>query len=170
LLSPDPNQHPSKKFDRWQRMVRLALPGLDHIEAVVREDDKHAYLRLYFRNAATVPASGLSDGSLSILAWTILPFLAATPALLTCEQPEDGVHPKGIEVVVESLRSIRGSQVFVSTHSPLVLAQCQPSQVICMSLADNGAAIATRGDEHPALQDWKESLDLGTLFASGVLG
>jgi hypothetical protein len=169
-LSPEPKKHPTPKFDRWQRMVRLALPGLDRIEAVVRPDDMHAYLRLHFRNGAVIPASGLSDGSLSILALTILPFLPTVPSLLTCEQPEDGVHPKGIEVVLEALRSLRNCQVFVSSHSPLVLAQCEPQQIICLGMAENGAAIATRGEQHPALKEWQGTLDLGTLFASGVLG
>ena len=136
----------------------------------MRPDDKHAYLRLHFRNGAVIPSSGLSDGSLHILALTILPFLPTLPNLLTCEQPEDGVHPKGIEVVMEALRSLRKCQVFVSSHSPLVLAQCEPHQVVCMARSEDGSAIATRGEEHPALQEWKGSLDMGTLFASGVLG
>ena len=169
-LSPEPKNHPTPKFDRWQRMVRLALPGLDRIEAVVRPDDKRAYLRLHFRNGAVIPASGLSDGSLSILALTILPFLPALPDLLTCEQPEDGVHPKGIEVVLEALHSLRKCQVFVSSHSPLVLAQCEPQQVVCLAIAENGSVIATRGKQHPALQQWKGTLDLGTLFALGGAG
>ena len=27
-----------------------------------------------------------------------------------------------------------------------------------------------RGNEHPLLRDWRGTLDLGTLFAAGVLG
>ena len=160
----------SRAFERWERLACLALPGLVRIEPVVRKDDKQAYLRLHYRNGAQVPASGLSDGTLTILALTILSFLPVTPAFLTYEEPENGVHPKGIEILLEALQSVHHSQVFVSSHSPLVLAQCQPEQIICLSLDEQGAATALRGDQHPALIEWKESINLGTLFASGVLG
>jgi predicted ATPase len=141
-----------------------------NIEPIVREDDKHAYLRLHYRNGAAVPSSGLSDGTLTLLAVTILPFLPITPSLMTYEEPENGVHPKGIEILLEALQTIHGSQVFVSSHSPLVLAKCLPSQVVCMNLDELGAAMAIRGDQHPALVEWKDSINLGSLLAAGVLG
>lgn len=160
----------SRAFERWERLACLALPGLVRIEPVVREDDKQAYLRLHYRNGAVVPASGLSDGTLTILALTILSFLPTTPAFLTYEEPENGVHPKGIEILLEALQTVHHSQVFVSSHSPLVLAQCEPTQIVCLSLDAEGAATAVRGDQHPSLKEWKESINLGTLLASGVLG
>jgi predicted ATPase len=159
-----------RAFESWERLARLALQGLVKIEPVVRDDDKRAYLRLHYRNGAVVPSSGLSDGTLLLLAVTILPYLSNTPALITYEEPENGVHPKGIEILLQALQSIHASQEFVSTHSPLVLAQCQPSQIICLTLDDKGAAIALRGDEHPALTEWKETVNLGSLLAAGVLG
>lgn len=115
-------------FQRWERFARLALPALARIEPFVRPDDQHAYLRLHYTGGAGVPAAGVSDGTLLILALTILPFLSQTPALITQEEPENGVHPKGIELIVEALQSVSASQVFLSTHSPLVLTQCQPAQ------------------------------------------
>ena len=160
----------SRAFERWQKFSRLALQGLERIEPVVRADDKHAYLRLHYRNAAKVPSSGLSDGTLTILATTILPYLTRTPELLTYEEPENGVHPRGIELLVEALQTIHGSQVLVSSHSPLVLAKCQPNQVVCLSVDEKGSAAAIRGNLHPALKEWKKSMDLGTLLAGGVLG
>ena len=35
---------------------------------------------------------------------------------------------------------------------------------------EEGATDIVRGDEHPELSDWHGETDLGTLFASGVLG
>jgi hypothetical protein len=169
-----PGMEPTPKirraFESWERLAHLALQGLVKIEPVVRDDDKHAYLRLHYRNGAIVPSSGLSDGTLLLLAVTILPYLSSTPALITYEEPENGIHPKGIEILLQALQSIHSSQVFVSTHSPLVLAQCQPNQVICLTLDEKGAATAVRGDQHPALVEWKDSVSLGSLLAAGVLG
>ena len=100
-----PEDTPAKvrrAFGSWERLARLALQGLIRIEPIVREDDKHAYLKLHYRNGAAVSASGLSDGTLTLLAVTILPFLSATPALMTYEEPENGVHPKGIEILLQA--------------------------------------------------------------------
>lgn len=166
----DLNPKSRRAFTSWERLTRLALQGLNQIEPVVRADDKHAYLRLHYRNGAEVSSSGLSDGTLTLLAVTILPFLSTTPALMTYEEPENGVHPKGIEILLEALQSVHGSQLFVSSHSPLVLAKCQPHEVICLALDNNGGATALRGDQHPALAEWKESISLGGLLAAGVLG
>ena len=40
--------------------------------------------------------------------------------------------PRVSEILLEALQTIHGSQVFVSSHSPLVLAGL-PNQVICMT-------------------------------------
>lgn len=162
--------HHPKSFERWVRMIRLALPEVRDVEAVVREDDKHGYIRLLYAHDRKVPASGLSGGTLSILAMTILPYLPATRQLIVHEEPENGVHPKGIEVILGSLKAIRTGQVWISSHSPVVLAHCEPADLLCLLLDEEGAATAVPGDQHPALTEWRRSVDLGTLFASGVLG
>ena len=99
-----------------------------------------------------------------------MPYLPTTHQLLIHEEPENGVHPKAIEVVLESLQSITTGQVWISSHSPVVLAHSQPKDILCLSLDEQGAAVAIQGDQHPALADWRSGLDLGTLFAAGVLG
>lgn len=159
-----------RAFERWIRMVQLAIPQIRDVETVAREDDKHGYIRVIYTNDRKVPASGLSDGTLSVLATTILPYLTVTPQLIMHEEPEHGIHPKGIEVILESLKAVHAGQVLISSHSPVVLAHCEPEELLCLSLDEEEAAIAVPGDQHPALQKWRRSLDLGTLFAAGVLG
>jgi predicted ATPase len=60
------------------------------------------------------------------------------------------------------------SQVWVTTHSPVVLAHTELAAVMLMQQRD-GTATAVRGSEHPRLQDWRGSIDLGALLAAGVL-
>ena len=47
------------------------------------------------------------------------------PRLLVTEEPENGIHPRAIETVVQSLGMLYDSQVWVSTHSPIVLAHTE---------------------------------------------
>jgi len=50
------------------------------------------------------------------------------------------------------------------------LANVRLEQVICARLGKDGAASLKPGFEHPQLKEWKGSIDLGALFAAGVLG
>jgi predicted ATPase len=155
-------------FEAWVSHVQTALPNVVNIDAVEREEDHHAYLRVEYEGGYTVTSSGLSDGTLHILALTILPYLGKVPQLICIEEPENGIHPRAIETVLQSLSSVYDSQVLVTTHSPVVLAHTDLAAVMLMQQQD-GAAIAVHGSDHPRLQDWRGSIDLGSLLAAGVL-
>jgi hypothetical protein len=43
-------------------------------------------------------------------------------------------------------------------------------QILCFAKDAAGATAIVPGDKHPRLKDWQGALDLGTLFAAGVLG
>lgn len=118
-----------------------------------------------------VTSSGLSEGTLRIFALTLLPYLPPSmlPALLVTEEPDNGIHPRAIETVAQSLASIAGTQVWVSTHSPIVLADTQLDDVLAARLDGEGAVTVVPGPRHPRLKDWRGGIDLGTLFAAGVL-
>lgn len=160
----------AERFSDWVDHVRTALPQVKAISAVEREEDHHAYVVVDYEGGYQVTSSGLSDGTLRILAFTVIPYLSKHPQVLVTEEPENGVHPQAIEAVLQSLTSVYDGQVWISTHSPIVLAHTELSRVICARMNDNGSVEVIPGDQHPRLKDWKGSLDLGTLFAAGVLG
>lgn len=159
-----------ERFQRWKEHVRLALPQVSDIEAVEREEDHHAYFRVTYNGDYSVTSSGLSDGTLRILALTLLPYLDSPPILLAVEEPENGIHPRAIEVVLEGLSSMNDCQVLMSSHSPVVVANTPIEQLLTAHLNRDGAVTVRAGSEHPRLVDWKGSIDLGALFAAGVLG
>lgn len=159
-----------ERFQGWVEHIRQALPNVTGLDAVEREEDHHAYLKLDYHGGYSVTSSGLSDGTLRILALTILPYLDAAPAVICLEEPENGIHPRAIQRVIESLGSMYDSQVWLSTHSPIVLAYTNLQQVIVMRSDEDGRVQAVPGDEHPRLKDWQGGIDLGALYAAGVLG
>lgn len=172
----------SDRQKEWYQLVQLALPAVLQVAVREREDDHHAYLHVDYRygdSAAldhAVPSSGLSDGTLRILAFTLLPYLSGLPGLLLVEQPEDGIHPRAIDLVLQSLSALSMPQIqtqtLVTTHSPVVVARTPLSNLICLRRDDNGAVEAINGPRHPRLVEWQSdmaSVDLGTLFSAGVL-
>jgi predicted ATPase len=159
------------RFALWIDHVRTALPQVANISVREREEDHHAYFVVEYAGGHRVTSSGLSDGTLQILALSLLPYLPASalPDLLVTEEPENGIHPQAIETVVQSLSSILDSQVWVSTHSPIMLAKTDLADVLVARLDDSGAADIIAGHQHPRLRNWQGALDLGSLFAAGVL-
>jgi predicted ATP-dependent endonuclease of OLD family len=59
--------------------------------------------------------------------------------------------------------------VWVSTHSPIVLAHTDLESVIVMRSSKEKGVKAIPGSIHPRLTDWQGKIDLGSLFAAGIL-
>jgi predicted ATPase len=162
-------QHAPERLAAWIEHLKSPLDGLERIETVAREEDRSRYLLVTYANGLRAPSWLLSDGTLRLLALTALAYAPQPPSLLLIEEPENGIHPRGVEAVLQSLSSVYDSQVFCATHSPLVLSLVKPKDLLCFSKSAEGAISITRGDKHPMLQEWRSSVHLGDLFAAGVL-
>jgi predicted ATPase len=157
-----------ERFGMWVRHVGVALPPVTDIDIEEHPDNHHAWFKVAYEGGFSVTSSGLSEGTLRILALTLLPYLPEPPALTVVEEPENSIHPQAIEAILDALRSMWGEQVWISTHSPVVLATRKVSEVVITRLGRDGAATAVCGPDHPRLAQWRGGLDLGTLFATGV--
>lgn len=159
-----------ERFGSWLDHVRTALDDIVDIDTVEREDDRHRYLIIKYANGAVVPSWLASDGTLRLLALTIPAYLKGLDGVFLIEEPENGIHPRAIESVIQSLSSIYDGQVLIATHSPVALNMLEPAQVLCFAKDKTGATDIVSGDRHPALQHWKHGQpDLGVLFAAGIL-
>jgi predicted ATPase len=105
-----------------------------------------------------------------LLALTLLAYTSDLSGIYLIEEPENGIHPRAVETVYQSLSSVYGVQVLMATHSPVILSMAKPSEILCFARDEHGATDIVAGDEHPKLREWHGKLDLGTLFASGILG
>ena len=159
------------RWNGWMDHIRTVLPGIRNIRSVHREEERSDYLMILYANGTEVPAWGISEGTLRLLALTILAYLPDEhPAAYHVEEPENGIHPMGVELAYQSLSSIYGSQVFIASHSPTFLRCVEPREVLCFSQDADGSAVIVRGDEHPTLSKWQGSLDDDLFFAPDILG
>jgi predicted ATPase len=156
------------RFAAWVAHVRTALPQISGISLREREEDHHVYFRVQYEGGYEVTSSGLSEGTLRILALTLVAYIDDVPRLLVVEEPENSIHPQAIDTIMQSLRSLYDRQVWVSTHSPVVLASSKVSELLVARLERSGAASVISGSAHPRLAAWKGAIDLGSLFATGV--
>jgi predicted ATPase len=164
------NDNQSIRYKNWISHLRTALPDLRDVRTIEREDDRHRYLMLEYAGGLSVPSWMASDGTLRLMALTILAYLPKFSGIYLIEEPENGIHPRAVDTLFQSLSSVYDAQIIVATHSPVVLGLVEPASVLCFAKTDQGAVDIVNGNEHPALRDWKGEASLGVLFAGGVLG
>lgn len=161
--------HP-ERFGWWIGQLQTTLDDLETVEVVERPEDRSKYLMITYRNGIKVPAWLLSDGTLRLLALTLIAYLPHQGAVFLIEEPENGIHPKAMESVYQSLSSVYTGQVFLATHSPLFLSLAEPDALLIFAKTASGATDIVRGLQHPILKQWERETSLEVLFAAGVLG
>jgi len=156
-------------YRNWVDHIRTALPDVKDVLTVERPDDKHRYLKIRYSNDMEVPSWLVSDGTLRLLALTLPAYLPDFGGVYLIEEPENGIHPKAIETVFQSLSSVYSAQILLASHSPVILSMVYLEDVLCFGKTPEGVTDIVRGSDHPMLKDWKGETNLSVLFAGGVL-
>ena len=157
-------------YKRWIAHLQTALPDLVDIETADLPDIMHRYLVLCYEGGLRVPSWMASDGTMRLIALTLIAYLPDIQGVYLIEEPENGIHPQAIDTMFQSLSSVYEAQILLATHSPVILSMADVNDVLCFSKTADGAAEIVSGSEHPALSNWHGETSLGILFASGVLG
>lgn len=106
-----------RQFQALEKALRLLLPDVDGIETDVN-DLGEAEFRLR-ENGVAIPARVLSEGTLRLLGLLALSGAEDSPSLVGFEEPENGVHPRRIELIADLLKTqSEETQYIVTTHSP----------------------------------------------------
>ena len=110
-----------RQFKAVEKALHTLMPNVDGIEMDI-SDLGEVELRLK-ENGVAIPARVLSEGTLRLLGLLALTGSDSPPSLVGFEEPENGVHPRRIQLIAELLKtrsSIGQSQYIVTTHSPLL--------------------------------------------------
>ncbi|MDP2785608.1 MAG: ATP-binding protein [Sulfurimicrobium sp.] len=162
-------KHP-ENYQSWIEHLQTALPDLENIQTVERADDKHRYLVIRYRGGLEIPSWMASDGTLRLMALTLPAYLPDFTGVYLIEEPENGIHPRAVETMFQSLSSVYDAQILLASHSPIILSMVKVENVLCFAKTPEGATDIVLGNRHPALKDWQGETNLGVLFAGGVLG
>ena len=163
------NRHP-EQFRHWLAHLRTAVPFISDIRTVTREDDKYQYLMTRHTDGFEVPSWGISDGTLCLVALTLLAYLLDShPSVYLIEEPENAIHPLAIETVYQALSSSYDAQIILASHSPTLLRCVDRSELPCFSRDGEGGTRIISGPEHPNLKNWPEAAMNDLAFASHIL-
>lgn len=159
----------AKRYQQWVEHIQTALPDIVDIYTVERQEDRHRYIKIKYSSGIEVPSWLISDGTLRLLALTIPAYIRNISGVFLIEEPENGIHPKAIECVYQSLSSVYAAQIMLASHSPVILSMMEPKHLLCFGKTSDGVTDIVKGTEHPKLREWKGNPNLYLLFASGIL-
>lgn len=110
-----------RHFAAVARTLRSIVPSVDDL--TVDLDKRRGTLDILVRQAGVDYSSRIvSEGTLRVLALCAIAVNPWGGSLLAFEEPENGVHPRRLELIAQLLLSLaldQGRQVVVTTHSPL---------------------------------------------------
>ena len=110
-----------QQFKAVEKALHTLMPNVDGVEMDI-SDLGEVELRLK-EDGVAIPARVLSEGTLRLLGLLALTGSDSPPSLVGFEEPENGVHPRRIQLIAELLKTrsmIGQSQYIVTTHSPLL--------------------------------------------------
>ena len=113
-----------------------------------------------------VYASGVSDGHLQMLLVLTALFAEERPSLLLLDEPDLSLHPWALATLAEACIEAAGTdrrQVVLATHSPVLLSQFEPAEVLAFETAD-GATRVSRLSEIGEIADLLDQYSLGSLY------
>ena len=92
-----------RQFRNIEKALHVLMPNIDGIEVEV-SDLGEVELRLR-EGGVAIPARVLSEGTLRMLGLLALTGVDEHPALVGFEEPENGVHPRRIQLIAELFTS-----------------------------------------------------------------
>jgi predicted ATPase len=127
-------------FRAVRRTLCALIPSVEDL--VVDMDEKRGIVNIEIRqNGTPFSARVISEGTLRVLALVSVALNPWGGSLVAFEEPENGVHPRRLELITELFRSMaldeseRRRQVILTTHSPTFcesivrLAKAEPGKV-----------------------------------------
>jgi len=111
-----------KRFDAVFRTLRTIIAPVQQLN--VDLDERRGTLDILIRqNDVDFSSRVVSEGTLRVLALSALAVNPWSGSLVAFEEPENGVHPRRLELIADLLISLcdeQERQIIVTTHSPLL--------------------------------------------------
>lgn len=167
-----------ERFDCIEGAMRRLVPSLERLRiapAMVEHRSSASPVRgskLYFdfQGAKNVPGHHASQGTLVALALLTVLHGADQPSVILLDEFDHSLHPRAqmelVRMIKEllALEEFKNTQIIVTTHSPYVLDEVSPLEVIAFALRDDGTVAAKPLSEHPGAPRVNGSLKAGELW------
>ncbi len=186
-------------FDRWQNLWsalrnlhdrRVLDDRYDTILGFLRQAFPGSFKDLLFEQIGAdrvtasflesnrrrpIPASGVSDGHLQFLG-LLLALFGDSPGrynLALFDEPEISLHPHAVHVFAEAVKLAAtkfGRQVFLATHSPVLISQFAEADVLVFAAGVERETRVAALSDLPQHRDLLDQYPLGSLYMAEEIG
>ncbi len=154
-------------------VARRAIPGLERVEPVETFDGRVALRFIEAPNGDTFNAQHVSDGTVKLVAYSLLLNESERHPLLCIEEPENYLYPTLMWDLIDEIRgyAYRGdAQVFVATHSPALVDAADPDEVFWLSKVGGKTDVHRVNDDPQLVAQHGYGDHLGRMWQSGAFG
>jgi len=160
------------RYDTIVGFMRESFPSFDDL--VLEQTGANSVYASILEKGRRKPirASGVSDGHLQmLLLLTALFSEGDRDAVILFDEPEISLHPWALAVVAKAIKLATGKwnkQVFVATHSPVLVSQFDAENILAMEL-DEGRSRPMRLSRMEEIKDLLEEYGAGSLYMSEMV-
>ena len=121
-----------------------------------------------------IPVLGVSEGHLQMLIHLTALFSEGKgrESLIVFDEPETSLHPYAISIFAEAVKHATkewNKQVFIATHSPVLISQFDPADLLATGLDESGQTVLTRVSEMEDIKDLLENYATGSLYMAEAI-
>jgi predicted ATPase len=172
------NLHDKRRIDhRYDTIIdfmRESFPSFDDL--LIEQTGPSSVYGSFLERGRRRPiqAFGVSDGYLQMLIHLTALFSEGVDrnSLILFDEPEISLHPWAIATFAKAVKLAAASwnkQVFIATHSPVLMSQFNPENILVTEADQIGQTVIRRVSEITEVQDLLEEYAIGSLYMSEMI-
>ena len=161
--------------DRYKTVMGYMAEAFPAFDGIVLEQTGPTSVYASFQEKGRrqgIFASGASDGHVQLLLLLIALFSEGQrKSILLFDEPEVSLHPWALVVFARAVKEAAGKwhkQILLATHSPVLISQFEPQDILVADM-DDGRARFERLSDIQEFRDLLEEYAAGSLFMSGAV-
>ena len=163
-----------ERYDTIVGFMRKSFPSFDDL-VLEQTGPTIIYGNFLEKNRRKcIQASGVSDGHLQMLVHLTALFSEGQDrgSLIIFDEPEISLHPWAISVFSEAAKVATkdwNKQIFIATHSPVLMSQFNPEDILDIEVNDDGQSVVKRLSEIEEVQDLLKDYPVGSLYMAQAI-
>ena len=163
-----------ERYDTIISFMQESFPAFDNL--FFEQTGRYTVYGNFLEKGRRKPirSSGVSDGHLQMLINLTALFSEGQNrySLILFDEPEISLHPWALAVFAKAVKLATekwNKQVFIATHSPVLISQFEPENILTAELDKEGKTVLKRISEIEGIQDLLEQYATGSLYMAEMI-